>query len=362
VPRVALLCTSLARGGAETQVYHLAMELRRRGWEVAVVSLLPPAAFTAELEAAGIAVSSLDMRPGAADPRGLARLVATLHRFRPQVLHSHLFHANLMARAARLLCPVPVVVSTLHSIAESGRASRGTRLRDWAYRLTAPLADAVVSVSQAVAERHHQRRVIPNGVDLSVYRPDPERRARTRAALGLGNAFVWLAAGRLMWKKDYPTLLRAFARLRGAVLLVAGEGPEEAALRELSVEPRFLGRRDDIPALMNAADGLALSSVVEGLPMVLLEAAASGLPAVATAVGGVREIVVEGETGFVVPPGDPEALAAAMARLAALSGDERERMLRAARARAEACFDVRVVAARWDELYRELLERAPLWT
>ncbi len=365
-PRAALLVTSLARGGAETQVFHLAVELRHRGWEIGVVSLLPPTAFTAELEKTGVAVFSLGMRPGVADPRGLARLIAILNRFRPAVLHSHLFHANLMARAARLFCPVPVVISTLHSIAESGQTARGTRLRDWTYRLSAPLADAVVSVSEAVAQRHGRRRVIPNGVDLSVCRPDPERRAGTRAALGLGDAFVWLAVGRLMWKKDYPTMLRAFARQKGAILLIAGEGPEESALRalarELAIETRFLGARDDVPALMNAADAVVLSSLVEGLPMVLLEAAASGVPVVTTAAGGAPEAVAQGETGFVVPPGDVDALAGAMSRLATLPAREREAMSRASRARAETLFDLRVVAARWDELYRELLEHSSLWT
>jgi len=163
-----------------------------------------------------------------------------------------------------------------------------------------------------------------------------------------------------MWKKDYPTLLRAFARQRGAVLLIAGDGPQEAELRalarELAVDARFLGRVDEMPALMNAADALVLSSVVEGLPMALIEAAASGLPAVATDVGGVREVVLDGHTGFVAPPRDPAALAAAMARLAALSPQERARMGVAARAHAVARFDLKLVAAEWDRAYRQLLE------
>lgn len=375
--RLALLTTNLAPGGAETQVVRLAVEMRRRGWRVAVVSLLPPSAFITELEDAGVEVHSADMRPGAAELRGLARVVAILARFRPQVVHSHMFHANVAARVARLVCPVPALVATLHSAAESRRRGGGLRARDLVYRFTRPLGDAVVAVSRAAGERHvaagavsrRKLRVIPNGVDTSVFRPDAERRSATRRSLGLKDGeFAWLAAGRLMWKKDYPTLLEAFAAVRGGVLLIAGEGPREAGLRalavELNVNARFLGRRDDLPALMNAADAFVLSSVVEGLPVVLLEAAASGLPAVTTDAGGSPEVVEEGRTGWVVPCGNVKALAAAMSRLAGLPPEERERMGLASRERALAEFEFAAVAARWERLYRELLEArgAALWT
>jgi glycosyltransferase involved in cell wall biosynthesis len=329
------------------------------------------------------------MHPGVPDPRALARLVFILNRFRPQILHSHMFHANVLARAARLFCPVPVVISTLHSTAEARReqspqpcgagafachgSQPGVRARDFVYRLTDPLADAVVAVSQAAADRHassgavrrSKLRVIPNGVDTALFHPDPERRAGIRRHLGIESQFVWLAAGRLMWKKDHATLFRAFATLAGATLLVAGEGPLEGDLRtlarELSVDARFLGRVDDMPALMNAADALVLSSVIEGLPMALLEAAASGLSAVTTDAGGAREIVADGATGFVAPCGDPAALASAMSRLEALPPEARGRMSAAARAAAEP-FEIQSVVSRWDALYRELLERVSPWT
>jgi len=367
--RVALLTTSLARGGAESEVAQCAIALRRRGFQMAVVSLLAPAAFVGELASEGVPVHSLGMRAGRPGPRGLARLMGFLRVFRPQILHSHMFHANLAARVVRLFCPVPVVISTLHSVAESSRERAGVELRDWIYRLTDPLADMVTAVSQAVADRHRlsgaarsaKLRVIPNGVDTSRYRPDRARRESVRRELGIEPRFVWLAAGRLMWKKDYASLLRAFARVSDAVLLMAGEGPEGDRLRcqarELAVDARFLGTREDVPALMNAADGFVLSSVVEGLPMVLLEAAASGLPAVATDAGGVRECVADGETGFVVPCSDGDALAAAMSRLASLPAETRARMGHAARARAVERFGVETVAAQWERTYGELLER-----
>ena len=362
---VVLLTTNLARGGAETQVAALALSLSRRGWPVSVVSLLYPSAFQAELSAAGVQLHSLGMQPGRPNPMALVRLAAILRELRPGVLHSHMFHANLAARLMRLAFPAPLIVSTLHSMAESSRHSGGTRWRDWLYRATDPLADATVAVCQAVAERHAtsgaaprgKLRVIPNGVDTERFRPDAERRRRLRGEIGAGDEFVWLAAGRLMWKKDYPTMLRAAARQPAGMLFIAGAGPLEAELaalaRDLRVRARFLGPREDLSALMNAADGLVLSSVVEGLPMVLLEAAASGLPCVTTDAGGAREAVVDGQTGFLAPCGDPEALAAAMSRLAELPDAARHAMGLAAREFALAHFDMGSVTSQWEQLYRE---------
>lgn len=360
---VVLLTTNLARGGAETQVALLAQALSRRGWRVSVVSLLPPSAFTQELTGSGVEVRSLGMRPGIPDARGAARLALILRSLRPRVLHSHMFHANLLARAIRLLCPVPLVISTLHSVAESGRAGAGVRFRDRLYRLTDWLADATVAVCAAAAERHAAsgavpRRklcVIPNGVDTRRFRPDPARRDQTRARLGLGSEFAWLAVGRLMWKKNYPAMLAALARSRAGVLLIAGSGPLEDELRrrahELGAGARFLGEREDIPELMNACDGLLLASVVEGLPVVLLEAAASGLPAIATDVGGAGEAVLDGRTGFLVPPEDPDALARAMTRMREMPAEARAAMGRAAREFALARFDLELVAAQWEQVY-----------
>ncbi len=362
---VVLLTTNLARGGAETQVALLALSLRRRGWPVTVVSLLDPSAFQAELTAAGVPLHSLGMQPGRPNPLALTRLAVILRKERPRVLHSHMFHANLLARLMRLAFPAPLIVSTLHSMAESSRHGTGTRFRDWLYRATDPLADATVAVCQAVAERHAasgavrraRLRVIPNGVDTERFRPDTASRDRLRGEFGAGDEFVWLAAGRLMWKKDYPTMLRAAARLGGGILLIAGTGPLESELatlaRELGVRAHFLGAREDVPALMNAADGLVLSSVVEGLPMVLLEAAASGLPCVTTDVGGARDAVLDGQTGFLAPCGDPEALAAAMTRLVELPVAARREMCRRAREWALARFDLNSVTSQWEQLYRE---------
>ncbi len=361
--RVSLLSTSLARGGAETQVAQLAAGLRRRGWEVSVISMLAPDAFQEELAAADVPVFSLGMKPGVGSPIGYARLLAALRRLRPQILHCHMFHGNILGRAARLLCPVPVLISTIHSVAESARGSPGTRRRDLCYRLTDPLGDLTVGVAQAVVERHARARaapparlrVIPNGVDAAQFRPDAGRRGCVRRSLGLDGEFVWLAVGRLLWKKGYDTLLGAFGRC-GGVLLIAGAGPLEEELRaQARGDVRFLGERGDIADLMSACDGFVQASVVEGLPVALLEAAASGLPCVATDAGGVAEAGV----ARMVPACDADALAEAMREVMSLPAGEREKIGLAGRAAVAARFDRNVTLGMWEELYRELLSR---WT
>lgn len=367
--RVALLTTSLSRGGAETQVVLLATSLRRRDWDVSVISLVRPTAFESELAAASVPVYSLNMEPGVWNPLGYARLAAILRKLRPQILHGHMFHANLLARLARLICPLPVVISTLHSVAESSRGSSGVRWRDSLYRLTDPLADLTVAVSEAVSARHESARVvtsrslrvIPNGVDTAHFRPDAMRRESTRRLLGLGEEFTWLAAGRLMWKKGYGQLLRAFSSLGRGVLLVAGEGPQEAELRalasELAADVRFLGQRSDIADLMRASDAFVQASVVEGLPVALLEAASSGLASVTTDVGGTAEIVRHERTGYVLPPGNAETLAAAMSRMMSLPVAERRALGLAARDHVAAHYETAVVLSKWEDLYRELLDK-----
>jgi glycosyltransferase involved in cell wall biosynthesis len=279
-------------------------------------------------------------------------------------------HANLMARALRLVAPIPVLVSTIHNIYE---ASEGWM---WGYRLTNGLVDHMTIISQMAADRHIRDRivpsrllrVVPNGVDATPFLTvPPELRGELRASLGVSTAFVWLAVGRFEVAKDYPNMLRAFARAReghpSAVLLLVGKGSlreeTEALARELALgdSVRFLGVRSDVPAVVSAADGYVMSSAWEGMPMVLLEAAAGGLPIVTTRVGGNEEAVLDGETGYLAPPGDAQALAAAMVRLMELPEDERRRLGARGRDLIRTRYSLTKVADRWEELYREVSTR-----
>lgn len=366
--RVLLVSTSLMTAGAQVQVLLLASALKERGHAVAVASLRDPEAYQEAFARIGVPVTSLGMRRGVPDPRAIARLAGLVRRWRPDIVHSHMVHANLLARVTRLVSPMPVQISTAHNLTE------GARWRDLAYRLTDPLCTLTTNVCRACVERFvavgavPRRKIVylPNGLNTQAFDRDERARAELRRALEVDDAFVWLAVGRLDTQKDYPNLLRAVAALPepvGAVrVLVAGAGPELAALQALAAglglppeRVRFLGSRTDVPALMSAADGFVLSSAWEGLPMVLLEAAASRLPLVATDVGGNAEIVREDAGGLLVPAKDAAALAGALARVMALSPDERAAWGLASRRHVEEAFDIEAIVDRWEALYERLL-------
>ena len=363
----------MGMGGADSQLLSAAQELRRRGHEIFIVSMTPLGPMGFEARKLGLFTESLQMRRGVPDPRGLLRLARFVRSWRPDVVHSHMVHANLLARAVRFLAPVPALVSTIHNIDEGGR------LRMAAYRLTNGLVDHMTIVSEAAAKRFVEERivpqrllrVIPNGVKTDHYRNVPlEIRESLRRLLGLTDAFVWLAVGRFERAKDYPNMLRAFARVRerrgDATLLLVGRGSlqeeTEVIARELSLDGsvRFMGVRSDVAEVMSAADGYVLSSAWEGMPMVLLEAAAAGLPIVATRVGGNHEVVRDGETGFLVPPRDDAALAGAMLRLMELPLPERRSMGDRGHGHIQSHYGLGRVAERWEELYREVLARKGL--
>lgn len=360
-------------GGAEVQVFLLAAELKRRGHDVTLVSMRDAEAFEDELNQLGIPVHSLGMQRGVGDPTALFRLARLVRSSRPDVVHSHMVHANLLARLVRLFAPMPVQISTAHNYSE------GARWREIAYRLTDPLCDLTTNVCQACVEHFvdvgaspkARIRYMPNGLDVEKFQARPGAREAKRQELGIADGTtLWLAVGRLEEQKDYPNLIEAVRQLTTDedvmpfTVIVAGEGTVHEELdgltRAANLDPtrfRLLGSRTDVVDLMAAADAYVMSSAWEGLPMVLLEAGASRLPAVVTDVGGNREVVADGGTGFVVPPHDPGALANAMRRLMQLGDAELRAMGDNARLNIEASFGLAGVVDQWEEIYRDLLER-----
>lgn len=382
----ALVIPTLDRlGGAERQVMLQARGLRRRGWRVTVVTLSGTGGAAAlELQDAGIAFLSLRMRKGLADPRGWIRFNRWLGRERPDVVHAHLPHAAWLVRWSRLCAamtavfatwlpgtvfPGTVFIDTLHS------SSIGPLVRRLGYRFTRWLPDRVTAVSRAVAESHlragmvsaERLTVLPNGVDVEQCRPDVAVRSAVRREFGMGDEFLWLAAGRLEPVKDYPTLLRAMTALPcPARLVIAGSGPLMGDLAQLSARlgiehrVRFLGFETNVKRWMQAADGFVLSSLWEGLPMAVLEAAACALPAVATNVPGTGEAIMDGETGLLAPAADASALARSMTAFMQLPIGKRAAMGARARQHATEQFSLAASLDRWEKLYGELSSRSCL--
>lgn len=367
---IAFLLPTLDRiGGAERQVVLIAKWLAARGWRVTITALSGTCGdFCGELHNAGVEFFSLHMKRGLADPRGWMRFNAWLRQHRPDILHAHLPHAAWLARWSRLAAPVRVLVDTIHT------AGTGTGGRQLGYRVSNWLTNQITIVSEGAAQAwtstqivsSKQLKIVPNGIDADAWRPDPAARAALRAQLGLRDEFLWIAAGRLEPVKNFPALLQAMAAIpQQARLVIAGSGSQAEALwsqaRSLGIESsvRFPGHQSDLRRWMQAGDGFALSSHWEGLPMSLLEAGACGLPCVSTAVAGATEIVLDGQTGFLVPAGEQDALQHAMRRMMEMHPEERESMGASARQSVISRYSVRSVLDRWEDLYNGLLVKHP---
>jgi glycosyltransferase involved in cell wall biosynthesis len=369
---VMLLITTLTFGGAETQVVRLATELKSAGWEVSVVCMLAPSAYTSILDQAGIPIFSLDMPRGVPDPRGLLRLARLIRHLKPDVLHAHMVHANLLGRITRLIARVPVMISTVHNLRETSEKGGPTWHKEALYRITDFLADRTTIIAQSAFERYvrvgavprSKLEMIPNGVDTHRFQPTPSLREKTRAELNLGSDFVWLAVGRLVEQKNYPNLLRAVGMLSSTnwQLLVVGGGDlqerltAQAAELGVSHKVRFVPAREDIVALYSASDAFVMSSAFEGMSAALQEAIAMGLPCVVTDVGANRDLVCDGVSGYVVPPADSSRLAKAMENLMTAPASRRERFAKHARNVAVSQYEFTKVGQKWCNLYERCLE------
>jgi len=316
----------------------------------------------------------------ASDLRALANLVRIMREFRPDVVHTHTAKAGALGRLAAIITPGvrPVIVHTYHGHVLSGYFGRVlSRVFRMTERLLAKKSDCLIGVSSATVEElvklqiaeASKFRTIPIGLDLArlllVERSDGEA---FRSELGLGSEDVLVVfVGRLVAIKRVDLLIEAaaFATRREPRLHVAivGDGALRDALEQqvadLGLDPtvRFLGFREDLPAISAASDIAVLSSDNEGTPVALIEAAAAARPAVATAVGGVADIVTD-STGILVAPGDVLAFADALVQLA---GDSRDRaaMGLAAREHVRERFAVDRLTRDIDNIYQGLLaERA----
>ena len=366
--RVTLAITDLDVGGAERALVALVLGLDRRRWRPSVACLAGEGALAAPLRVAGIEVACLGVsarRPVAA-VRGLAR---AFREQRPALVQGFLFHANVAARLAARGAGRPPVLGGL-------RVAERRALRRWHLtldRLTFPLGVGSVCVSRGV-ERFSVERgglpadrlvVIPNGVAPARF---DAAAPVDRRSLGIPeDAVLALYVGRLDPQKGLDRLLQAadqvVRRCPTWHLALAGDGPLRAELTALvevgglaGVADRvhWLGRRDDVPGLLKAADYLVLPSLWEGMPNVVLEAMAAGLPVVATAVEGTEDLVVPGETGWLVPPGRCGPLAAALVE-AATAADRRRAFGRAGRARVEVGFTPDRVVAAYERLWAGVL-------
>jgi glycosyltransferase involved in cell wall biosynthesis len=369
--RVLHLITSLERGGAENHLLALMTHANRAEFDFETAVLCGEGELVPIFRAAGSPVHLIKAR-SRFDPLALGRLVALLREGHYDVVHSHLFRADIYGglAVAQLGAPKPLLVSTRHN---DDRFFLNPFVGIVHYVLSAR-QDMIIAISDHVAHftlargvRHPSRvRRVYHGLRPPDTRGAEREGQRLRRDLGIGgDDFLVGNVGRLAPQKGQRHLVMAMPllleRVPSAHAVIAGGGDLEPYLRALAEDSgvaervHVLGPRQDVPALMHALDAFAMPSIWEGFGIVLLEAMAAAKPVVASRVATIPEVVVDGETGLLVPAGDAVALADALASLAH-DPDLARRLGEAGRERLRRSFSIDKMVGDTELLYRELVD------
>ncbi len=364
--KVAHVLRSLEFGGAEKMVLELArFQRREQGIDATLVCCAGLGPLEETARSHGLTCVSVAAGGVARGPLP-ARLLAHFRRERPDVVHTHNFFSHVRGALAARMAGIPVI-HTKH-----GRAVRSFDWSPFLRRRLYRLADRIVVVSNETGESFRRKTgveagrivVIRNGIEFRRY--EGPAREEVLGAFGVrpGAVRIFGSVSRLDPVKDHGTMLRAFARAAGGrddcALLVVGDGPERGSIerlaRELEIEKRVLlaGFTNEIPKYLAAMDAFLQPSLAEGLSLTILEAAAAGVPVIATPVGGTPEIVTNGETGTLVPVANVEALAEAMGSFLA-DPKPFERMALRLKAEVDSAFSTSRMAESYLSLYREVM-------
>ncbi|BDB71963.1 glycosyl transferase [Comamonas thiooxydans] len=368
---IVLVITNLATGGAETMLLKLLQQIDRSRFTPTVISLIGLGEVGPKIQALNIPVHSLGMSRGVPNPLVVLRLAKLLRQLQPDVVHTWMYHADLLGGLAARLARCKRVIWGIHHSNLSKTENKRSTL--WVVKACALLSHSVptqiASCSQRAKEVHaavgyaaDKLHVIPNGFDLSRFVPDVAARASVRAELGLAadTPLVGLIA-RFDSQKNHFGFVEAAAQVHAQMpdvhFLLAGTGVDAAntalnsaiAVKGLQAHIHLLGRREDVPCLMASLDVLASSSHGEAFPNVLGEAMACGVPCVVTDVGDSAEIV--GDTGRVVAAGDMAGLARGLVDVLRLLPEKRTVLGEQARARIAAQYEIGYVARLYQAFY-----------
>ncbi len=369
IKRVLYIFATLPIGGAEEHLKTMVMNIESYGFKPTVCTIGEKGLIGEEIESLGVEVITLGRMKGKGfDPRIIKELMALIREKEIDIVHTHLYHANMYGRAAALATRVPVV-ATEHNVYKSYK-----RKRSVINRLLAKKTDAMIAVSRAVKDEICKRdsidsakvEVIYNGIEVERFKvPDAQEKRSAKTALGI-EPDIRLAGtiSRLSKQKGHTYLLRAFVELTSLFpdlrLLIVGSGPLEAELKSeakefgLSESVIFLGARRDVPEILKALDIFVMPSLWEGFPVSLLEAFATALPVVVSPVGGVADAVEDSVSGLFVEPEDVEGLVVQTSKL--LNDNEMaSRLGKEARKIVEKRFSVSTMLASMTNLYNEVL-------
>jgi glycosyltransferase involved in cell wall biosynthesis len=373
--RVMHVITALGTGGAEIMLYRLLAAGGSR-WQSMVVCLKDEGTVGPRITELGVPVECLNARLGAPNPTRLLAVLRIARSYRPDIIQGWLVHGNLLAGlAGAVQRRRPAVFWGVHqTVYDLNKERSSTALAIRASALLSGVPRKVIYVSRVGAAQHEalgypsaKRVVIPNGFDCGMFRPNPGARRRVRAALGVAEDTVVIGLfARYHPMKDHANFLRAAGivarEVRDVHFLLAGRGvtAEETEIRSLIEDEgireqvSLLGDRKDTAELAAALDIGCLSSAWgEALSLFVGEAMACGVPCAVTDVGDNGYLV--GETGRVVPPGDPQALAGALLQLVEMGAEARSKLGMAARQRIEEEFSLPDVVQRYQGLYEEFL-------
>jgi len=377
--RIMHIITTLGPAGAETMLCRIISRMDRSLFENEVVSLTGILDLAGSMERIGVRVRSLGMKTTIPNPLLLMRLAGWIRESKPDVIHTWMYHANLIgALAARVAGNVPVVWAIHHNGFDSRVDKRRTMLVSRACAsLSRKIPARIVCCSEASLQLHKtlgyaydKLQVIPNGFDLEQVKPDVAARISLRNELGLpADAVLIGLAARFHPHKDHRNFIRAAALLHKQKpevhfvlcgLDITWQNARLAAWIDaagLRGCCHLLGVRKDMPRLFAAMDIATTTSRSEAFPIVIGEAMACGTPCVVTDVGDSAMIV--GQTGVVVSPGDPEALANAWQKLIDAGPEVRRRLGMAARQRVQEHFSLSMIVERYQAIYAELAAGTP---
>jgi len=375
--RIAHFITGLSTGGAEMMLYKLLSHMDHNRFAPTVISLSNRGALGERIEALGISVHTMGMKPGKPSLTSIWKLLKVVHKLKPDMIQGWMYHGNLAAQLCAPFSPGrPSVIwnirQSLYSL-EYEKKRTATIIRTCSYLSRFPqhiVYNSKISAEQheALGYRRNKRVFIPNGFDTDIFKPSTEASKTIRKELNIpDDSLVIGLIGRYHPMKDHPNFIRAAARLiknhPSIHLIMAGTQVDEnnttllQYINDLNLLPRIhlLGERSDIPCITAALDISSSSAYAEGFSNVIGEAMACGVPCVVTDVGDSAWVV--GNTGKVVPPRNPEALATALAQLVAMGRENRRILGQRARQRILKNFSLDVVVKRYEQLYLDVLSK-----
>lgn len=376
--RIAFIITGLSTGGAEMMLLKLLERLDRQRFSAYVISLTNLGELAPRIEALGIPVSAVGMKPGLPNLASFIRLVQILRDLKPDVVHTWMYHSDLLGGLAARFAGVSAIGWCIrNSNLDRDKTKLSTRAFVVLCALTSKwVPSQILSCSERAREVHVSRGyvvekmvVVPNGFDLARFKPDSHVRSRIRAELGVADQTPLVGMiGRFDRLKNHVGFFEAVGLLHKRMpqvhFVLAGQGINTenpvlmrvAADSGVSANTHLLGLRNDMPSLMAALDVLASPSFGEAFPNVLGEAMACGVPCVVTDVGDCASIV--GDVGRVVASGDMAGLALEIEALLALPAAEKRSLSEGARARVEHHFEIGTVVRQYEDFYETLLARA----